>query len=250
MSGDTVTLSLEGEVSLADFATATKGFSDLLSALSAEIAGKNRPEWSVADRCGGSAVITAHADCDDQDLLRRIVSAYETVGTALSANAPVPYSSKVRRAALSIATVLNGHIRAVRFETPNEDITILSPDMLTQSRPLAAARGAIEGRVQVLSGRESLRFSLYDLIFDRAISCYLEPGYEDRMRHAWGHRAIVEGMISRDPLSNRPVSIRSIRDVTVLAEPQPDGYRQARASLPRESNGLPAEQAVRLLRDA
>ena len=51
-----------------------------------------------------------------------------------------------------------------------------------QRMPNLVTYGAIEGRVQSLSQRKGLRFTLYYQEFDRAVSCYLSEGQEERMR--------------------------------------------------------------------
>jgi hypothetical protein len=104
----------------------------------------------------------------------------------------------------------------------------------------------VRGRVQTLSSRGRLRFTLYDALYDKAVSCYLAEGQEDIMRDAWGHVALVEGWVTRDPATDRPLSIRGIERVTLLPEGDPHGYRRARgAVLGRE---LP-EAIIRRLRD-
>lgn len=83
---------------------------------------------------------------------------------------------------------------------------------------------------------------------DKAVSCYLAEGYEEIMRGVWGKIATVEGLVTRDPLSGRPLAVRHITKVT----PKPDrriSYRDARGAAP-SLTGLTPEDAIRRLRDA
>ena len=92
--------------------------------------------------------------------------------------------------------------------------------------------------------------TLYDSVFDKAASCYLETGQDSIMRDAWGRRAIVEGMVTRDPESARPLIVRRISHVELVTEYPPGSYRLARGILPRRSGDPTPEEAIRRVRDA
>ncbi len=111
-------------------------------------------------------------------------------------------------------------------------------------------KGAISGRVQTLSNRGSLRFTLYDLLHDKPVSCYLAAGREDLMLDAWGKLAVVEGSVRRHPLTGRPLTIRGITAVDIRPDPNAEDYRWARGVVPLPSNGMSPEDAIRHLRDA
>jgi hypothetical protein len=112
------------------------------------------------------------------------------------------------------------------------------------------AYGGIEGRVQTLSSRGSLRFTLYDLLHDRAVSCYLASGAEETMRDVWGKLALVEGWVKRDAQTGRPITVRQIRNVTLLAEYPPASYKDARGAVKRQPGQMRGEEIIRRLRDA
>ncbi len=248
MANDLLTLALGGDVPLPIFATAIERFSQLVQALSAEIS-PEAIEWIIDDLQAGSALATVKGESDDQDKVARVVSAYGSVGKALEAGRAIPYSDRIARAALSITGILNGKVTSVRFETEEEDATIFSASIaVTHLKPMLAY-GAVEGKVQTLSNRGTLRFIAYDRLFDRAVSCYLDRERQELMRNAWGHVAIIEGMITRDPLSGRPVLVRDITNVTIVDERKGD-YTAARGAVPFVT-GMPLpEDAIRRLRDA
>jgi hypothetical protein len=115
--------------------------------------------------------------------------------------------------------------------------------------PTADSYGAITGRVQTLTNRGGLRFALYDTLHDRAVSCYLAEGHESIMRDMWGRLASVEGLIRRDPITGRPLTIRDIRQIEPLPEHAPQALEAVRGISP-SPQGLRAEDAIRRLRDA
>jgi hypothetical protein len=114
---------------------------------------------------------------------------------------------------------------------------------------MTEAYGAVEGRIQTLTSRGGLRFTLYDSLHDKAVSCYLAEDLEDIMRDAWGRRAIIEGRVSRDAKSGRPLAVRGITTLQVLPEIAPEKYRDLRG-IARSTSGLSVEEAIKRLRDA
>jgi hypothetical protein len=94
-----------------------------------------------------------------------------------------------------------------------------------------------------------LRFTLYDRIDERPVSCYLAEGREDLMREIWDKLATVEGWVTRDPISGRPLAVRRITNVTLLTEGGAQDYMRARGVLPLKEGDLSPEDAIRLIRD-
>jgi hypothetical protein len=260
---DTATLALSGEIPFDRFAEAVKRFYDLLSGLSAEIAPS--VVWMVDELSAGSALAVTRG-VGPADQVEAVVRRYGEVGGQLEEGRKlsVTRSMKARRAAYGLRRIPGGRIESLRLETAERE-AILRPveqraagqkALRIAPRPLEGAAirqatasfGAIEGRVQTLSSRGGLRFTLYDIINDKAVSCYLDEGYEDIMRNAWGRLAVVEGWISRDPMTGRSLAVRRVRSVQVLPERSPGAYRDARGVSPSLS-GMLAEQAIRRLRD-
>lgn len=249
MAIDTVTLRLGGEVPLAQFAIAVSRFDVLVRALSKEIASDAAIEWLVDDLEWSSAIATVRGHSEMPSAVRRVVVAYGDVGGALAAGQPIPFSSTVAEAARAITSVLNGRVKSVDFETALAEYTIVAAAPKPTVAPVVQAYGAVTGRIQTLTNRGSLRFTLYDLLYDRAVSSYLQEGREEIMRDAWGRLAVVEGLVQRDAVSGRPLSIRQVTAVTPVEEGAPTDYLQARGAAPSLS-GLSPEAAIRRLRDA
>lgn len=257
MAADTVTLVLGGEVSLAAFADAIRNFHALVTALSAETA--SAPiDWVIDDLERGSTLATARGLGAIEEV-QRVVRAYEDVGRSLERGLPVRYSDKVNVPAQRLRALPGGKIEYVRFETAeNESLIRPSPptEQATPERVAPTKRravspgayGAVEGRIQTLTNRGSLRFTLYDLLEDRAVSCYLVEGHEAMMRDLWGRLAVVEGWISRDPETGRALTVRHVSRVTPKPEPVVGAYRDARGIAPSLTGLLP-EHAIRRLRD-
>ncbi len=250
MPHDSITLALSGEVTLQEFASASADLSALVNALAADIAGKEQTEWFVEYLDAGSATMTFVGQAENEAVVEQVVRGYAVVGRSLESGETPPYSPRVEKAAKRITSLLNGRVTAVRFETPQESATVVSPSVPHEAQRQFHAYGSVEGRVQTVTSRGGLRFVLYDSLFGRAVYCYLKPGGEDLMRGAWDRRAVVEGWVSREPVTGRPVSVRQVAAVRLLDEIERGQYRRARGAVTREKGQPLPEEAVRTLRDA
>jgi hypothetical protein len=82
-------------------------------------------------------------------------------------------------------------------------------------------------------------------LHDRAVSCYL---LENQEREAWGKRAIVEGLVTRDADTGRPTTIRGVSKVHLLSD-APGNYLDARGIVPVPDGSPLPEDIIRRLRD-
>jgi hypothetical protein len=251
----TLTLRLEGEVTLAEYAKAIDAFQDLVKALTAEVGGKTL-DWVVTGLEASSAVATVEArphDEAERHVEDAVIRIYEETGQYLQRRQMPPFTRAVRP--ISILTdLINGRITSLGLETEATEAIItskLSDRQPVGVRVLSAAYGAVDGFVETLQHHGSLRFTLYDALNGKAVSCYLDPGSEETMRDVWGKRAVVEGLVRRDPLTGRPITIRRITTVSVTqgAGAPDDSYRRARGAVPWTA-GPPPEVVIRQLRDA
>ena len=107
--------------------------------------------------------------------------------------------------------------------------------------PIRYSLGTATGDVQTLTMRRGLKFTLYDSLFDRAISCYMMKGQEDKMRDIWGKRAVVSGKVGREPEHGRTISVRDITDIRVISTAQKGSWRKLRGIIPYDPDDEPVE---------
>lgn len=252
MALETVTFELQGDVSLEQFSSGVQHFAGLVKALSTG-ANASGLRWVIVGLEAGSAIATAGAVRENGyrvDQVEQVVRSYLEVGEALAGGHAIPFDPPVQKEARALAGILKTGVRAIRFETAEADAIV--EEMPAVRRAMGVANhGAVTGRVQSLSSRAGLRFTLFDLLNDRPVSCYLTEGSEDLMRDVWDMVATVEGLVSRDPVTGRPLAVRKITRVAVVHdEGEPDGYRRARGAQLRVAGEAPAEERIRRLRDA
>ncbi len=245
MATHTLTFALGGRVEIGQFQEGITRFQRLVTALTP----KQGVKWVIEDLQSGSATVTLVAETETPNKAAQVVADFDNIGKALSNHEPLPdtYSKRVRQAALGIQG-LAGIVESVRFETADSDHIVAKNGAVAPPRSLKVSVGAITGRVQTLTNRGGLRFTLYDHIHDKAVSCYLQPGREDWIREAWGRRARVSGTVSRDGVG-LPVAVRQVLNIEPLAEPTPGSYQQARGALAGLPGDEKPETVIRRLRD-
>lgn len=254
---DTVTLVLAGDVPVDQFSTAVSGLARLLQGLTHELADQQRIRWSIDQLDSGSATIAVRGYAEsDPKIVQRVVRAYGLVGKALATGEAIPFAQRTTEAAYEIVGAINGDLHSITFETPDIDYIVSArpapQPSLAETRRLEVpvAYGSVQGRLQTLSSRGRLRFTLYDLVHDKAVSCYLGEGDEDLVRKRWGRLVTVEGYLSRDPLSGRPLAIRRISAIRDIVEGGHSDYQRGRGALRDTPSTVTVDQALRAVRDA
>lgn len=253
MPNSTLTFEIGGQIQLKDLQKGISLFTRLVDALTP----REGVAWVVHDLQPGSAVITIESDAADDAAVERVVRDYESVGKRLAKGASdyeredfANGNARAIKAAYAIRDfAASGAVDYLRFETASKDFTIYGTAAPPPRAPSRISIGAIRGRVQTMSNGGSLRFILYDDLFGKAVRCYLQSGQEDIIRKAWGRRASVSGIITRDAVG-KPVAIRKVMNVKTLAEVQPDAYKQARGAIPWKPGDMLPEEVIRRMRDA
>ncbi len=252
MGSDIVTFRLDGEVTVDKLSIAFTRFSTVLDTLR-ESRGAN-VRWVLVGLDFGSAAATARAvpiDDDAEKLVPALCDDYLQAARKVARGDADP-NQPLLRVVRDLAAVAD-ESNPIVFETADDEVIFLAPaptppgpGTSEQQVQTTKSLGVVRGRVEMLSQRNTLRFSIYDLVNDRAVSCYPHPEHKDVMREAWGLVADVSGTVTRDIKSGRPLTIRGVTRVEVVDEGDPDGYLKARGALRTTE---PAEQVVRRLRD-
>ena len=123
MAANTVTLVLDGEVTLSEFAKAITNFGELVKALSAE-SGAPSLDWIIQDLQVSSSLASVMA-IGEEKAIEAVITSYENVGQALESNSEIPYSEPVRSAAKKIVSIEDyRRIPSVRFETAKREAIV------------------------------------------------------------------------------------------------------------------------------
>ena len=247
------TLSIKGELSLADSATAFMNFSELLSAISDNAAPESDVTWRADDLAVGSLEMTARADSSSAGALDQIDVEYLDVARSIASPNGHRFAPPIAHAADGLAALVPDRAQGMRFETSSGRATVGDASQWPEEDPDVApttSLGSVEGFVQTVTSRGGMRFTVFDALNDRAVRCFLSDGDEELMRGVWGKRAVIDGSVTRDGATGRPLTIRDITRATVIEPPPPGSYRNARGVLVRAGSTPRAETIIRRLRDA
>lgn len=248
MTKNKVILTLNGDIPLDLFADSIKRFSDLVSTLSKEVGGTTEIEWQVADLESGSATATIIGLSPEIEVVERVVGAYEVVIQALEKGSPIPYSANIVKAAKALTSILDGKIKSMQLATQDHASLILESSV---NAPIFSSTtfGSITGMVETLSSRQTLRFILYDILFDKAVKCYVDESKREMIRDIWDKRVSVTGTIRRDPISGRPYEVRDIEHIQTIGEQRSGSFKRAKGVIPWKEGSKPSEQIIRRIRD-
>lgn len=242
-----LTLALEGEVSLDDFATSLSHWRHLLEALRQYTAHEAVVHWDIGTLEASSAITTILGTSLDSGLLHHVEDSYMDIGRHLQRRSPLPYPLAVMRPALQLTHVINGRVTAIRFQTDTQTIRIHTRVPLPEYSRRTHAFGSIRGVVETLQRRRH-RFILYDELFDAPVRCRIHEGQEELLRGVWGKAVEVVGEIGRDAQRQVPIEVRDIWEIRVLPDAVPAGYLRARGVV--DFGTETPEILLRRLRDA
>lgn len=99
--------------------------------------------------------------------------------------------------------------------------------------------GALSGRVQRAEKAGSPRFSLYDPLFEATVECFIDPDQVEQARSLDGKRAAVVGLITRDSVTGRPLSVRTILSIEPIVTRDPGAYRETMRRQSRKPSAAP-----------
>ena len=249
MREDEIRLRIGGEVTVDLLSAALAQFTRALEAAEASHGASIR--WVVTGLDHGSATALARAiptDGRSETLAPQVCLSLVETGRAVmegKADDALPmtrYLTKLQDLASHDQPVVIDCVGAAVEFAPAETAELSSAD-----KNHHATLGTIRGRIEMLSQRRGLHFSLYDSVYDLAVACFPAKDMESTMRDAWGRVADVTGTVKRDPATDRPRSVRDITSVELVDEGDALGYRAVRGVLQTRE---PAEVLVRRMREA
>lgn len=249
MSNSSITLRLEGESPIDEFAKSMTSLAQLLDAMRAEIAGATSITWLVDDLSIGSAIATLRPLTDSPEQADRVAQGVLAVGRALSDHAPIPYGPAVQRAASGLSSVLNGYVTSLTLTVGNHSASVKSRVQVME--PLSVSSfGSIRGSIETLRARRGLKFTLFDELYDGPVECTISDEQRDVIRELWGRRVIVAGTVLRDRNSGRPTRIDPVTSIEPIPDVDENAFLNAPGVLSEIDPSLESHVLVRRIRDA
>lgn len=243
-----MTFRLDGEVTIEKLSDAFVRFQAVLRALETEQDARVR--WVLAGLDYGSATATARAEPLDDESVAKIPAMTDRYVAAARQVSRGEFDGRpLLRVVRNLTDVADDNNRII-LENADDDVIFTGPVALAPTTAVpqtTKSLGTVRGRVETLSHRKGLRFTLYALTGDRPVSCYLQADHEDDMRDAWGHIADVTGVVTRDADTGRPLAVRRVTSVDIVREGDAMGFLRAQGVV---GGSEPAERVIRRIRDA
>ncbi|MDK2982338.1 MAG: hypothetical protein PWQ55_2685 [Chloroflexota bacterium] len=247
----TVTLKLNGNVVLSDFATVISHLASLIEELTSEVGENAEIEWEISKLESGSATAVMVGKSLNEFAVDNVVHAYEVIWEAVSEDKPIPFNETISREARSITHVINGRINSIEMRTDDYQTTIQKSSIEEdQEEKKDYSLGTVTGWVETLSKHGRMRFVLYDVIFDKAVVCYLAKNQENLMLDAWDNKISVAGKVYRDFKTGRPYQVLDVNYIEKKEDSPPGSFMQAQGVVPWREGDRKPEEIIREYRDA
>lgn len=253
MSDLSVSLGLDGDVTIETVAKSAEALHRLLVALAGEVGPTVEIEWVPEDLRIGSLYSTYWArpvGTTTTAEAGQVVENYCQLGEQLERHEELPNSKEVVDAVDRLLGQACSSAEELVLGTPSGDavIDLRAVQPKPRSEPHKSV-GSVTGRVQTLSGRTSLQFVLYREWTDEAIRCYARDDQVEALRAIWGRRARVGGMLTRVLRTRRIVSIRDITTIEPLPDEPGQRFEEARGAIEWSPGHPSPEHFIRELRD-
>lgn len=248
---NSLSIKLNGNVTLSDFTEVMSHFSTLIEELSSELGEKAQIEWEIIKLESGSATAVVMGKSQNEFAVDKVIHAYEIIGEAIIKNKTIPYNEIIAREARSITSVINGKIKSIEMFTPDYVAIIDFPVTEDVSEyKVGYSIGTVTGRVETLSKRGRMRFVLYDTLFDHAVPCYLASDQEGLLLDAWDKEITVAGKVFRETNTGRPYQIRDVNYIEEKKVSPKGSFIQAQGVIPWQEGDEYPEDIIRRYRDA
>lgn len=250
MSDKRITIAYEGIVHLAEFESLVTNFKSLVNNLSREVANASNIEWEIAELNAGSAFLTVEGHHPDADKVPTVVNAWASMGASLQRGEAIPYSDTIKESVDGLLQPLNGKVSAARWGTVNAEYKITRSQVVRQlpSAGTVYTLGIVKGRVQTITTRNKLQFTLFDHLSNNAVYCQLDPQMKEEIRKYWDEEVLVSGQVERNLRTGLAKSIRQVTAIERAPKVDPEAYKKTRGLLAWMGDE-PAEKLIRRVRD-
>lgn len=253
------TLQLDGIVTLDHFAAAIDAWRSALVDISNEAGQEHVLGIYIEELTSGSAFVTSNVVFDAEEPAQHFTKDFIKVGIRARGENVVDFPKSLQNAANLLRKVAATDPGGITIASETADILILPTGDRTDehkvsldqsaSSPSVEAYGALRGKLQGVSSRSGLKVLIYDNLFDNGVRCSLRKEQLEAVRELLDKLVVIEGLIRRDNISGRPLSISNVwsiqadeRDATSQA------WLKAFGVLAGVEPDVPVEESIRKVR--
>lgn len=254
------TIQLDGTVTLDRFTSAIDAWRTALVDISKEVGQQHVLGIYIEDLVAGSALVTSSVTFDAEESAMQFTSRFTEVGSRARGENVVDFPRSLEKASSLLRSVAAIDPAGLTLASEVADILIIPMDDPSTgsiaigetgaSSPSVETYGAIRGRLQSVSSRSGLKLVLYDDFFDKGVRCSLTKEQHETVRELWDKHVIVEGLVRRDRITGRPLSISNIWNIQEdERNPNSLAWLNAYGVLAGVEAEIPSEENIRKVRN-
>ncbi len=254
MAANSISFSIEGEITLDTLSDSMEALKRLLRELSSELVPGSNIRWIVDDLKGGSVHTTFRGSADgssDMDDVAAVARQYAAIGQAAAMSDELPYADDVVEAVEELLSVAQSEGSEAIFEANGKTSRV---NLMAWNRQLATGRsraiGSVTGVIKGINGSGQPYISVYEQDRGAAVRCYVN---EEQLRwalSAWGATVYVRGRLTRDRGSRRKREIRQIISFRVIEEQKNKRFESAFGAGEWRPGDPSSVELIRAVRDA
>ena len=251
MRNDILTFALDGQVTIETLAKSLAELRTIVTGLTREVEPAADVDWIVEDLRGGSMAVEMRGSPRDRSDLANVEAvsdAWLALGRQMANGHELSYAPAVVRSCRKLRDIASRGDNRMTFGNTLDDV-VIRPDAQMPTPAPRKSYGSVTGRIQTISRRRSLKFTLYQLHTDFAVHCYLSADQHELIREQWGQVACVQGMLTRDTDSGRPLSIRQITNIEAMPDVPVRRFEDARGAIEWSPAHPSPEELIRAMRD-
>jgi hypothetical protein len=250
MTCDTITIELNGEVAIDDFALAMHHFNGLLRELVKEEGDNADIVWEIEKLAEGSALMSIRGVNVTPKPIGKVASACYTIWSYIETQREIPYGERIRREASSLTKVIGKRVTSIRIATSQGEALVTAPFVEEETQTSVYEFGSIEGVVEAMTLRNKLQFTLYDNFFDKPVKCSFPERLQSTVQAMWGKEVIVYGEVEYDLETGLAKKVRDISEILALpTDFDPDILDKVCGIIPWQPGDEEPEDAIRRIRE-
>ncbi|MBF0567651.1 MAG: hypothetical protein HQK95_02170 [Nitrospirae bacterium] len=224
---NTITLALKGENITSDkLRDSISAFYDFIDEVSAQVSGTMKPvKWIVTVKHGSILLLNNPVVKEEYiDVIEKTVDAlhYGITNLENKTERPAYFTDKaleLLQNLVSVSSARGDELTEINIAI-NGDYHVLTTRIAANIDTIMGIRykslGSVEGKLQTISERGGLKFTIYDTLDDRPVRCYISDDLRsealDVAAKAFGQRISIFGMISYDQYGTpKIIQVRKLR---------------------------------------
>ncbi len=231
MATNSVSFSLEGEISLDTLAKTAASLKKVLSELATEVVPGAEIRW-VVDELASGGMRTTVRGCVSKGSkpsdVDKIARQYVAIGRAAGNGQALPCSDKVVDAVEELLWIAKAEGSEAIFGA-NGDASRIDLQSWSRMQTSAQSRaiGSVVGVIKGINGQRQPYVSVYEQGSNAAVRCFVDQEQLKWALASWGSKVFIRGHLTRDRRSRRKREIRQIITYRVADDSKSDRFEDA-----------------------